>query len=344
MRTRPEPRPDAGPSGFNARARYVRRPSWSAGSHVVARASRASWEGQARATARRSLRRAGCASRPRRPPSVWAQGCKGFMHSAAGDRNERGSTRGRFAMQRVASTFAVEGCSRLDSPRPARRPPPPGGQRAPCGRPRRSSGGNARSRISKRPALSAATRRCRCTRATRLGPRSSSRYHASSTPRARRTTRASSLLTWAVLVDGPRPQHVPHSGPAAGGVLRRAGDDDWMASIPRCRLEHPDHSCDPNYLGADRRTTYRGRRRCSRPGRRARRAMPQPAPARRKQTEPLHNMTMVDNAKDVNSIRKALGVTRSPTTASRVGPISAILTQACSRRRCGGRSSTATPT
>ena len=96
------------------------------------------------------------------------------------------------------------------------------------------------------------------------------------------------------------------------GFNGAADDYDWIGFDPRgVGSSIPTISCDPNYLGADRpnyvpwtpsllatwETRSEGYASAC-------------ASQNAKQTELLHNMTTVDNAKDVNSIRKALGVSQ----------------------------------
>jgi pimeloyl-ACP methyl ester carboxylesterase len=111
---------------------------------------------------------------------------------------------------------------------------------------------------------------------------------------------------------GPRPQHVPHPVLQQEGFDGAADDYDWIGFDPRgVGSSIPTISCDPNYLGPDRPNyvpwtpsllnTWEARSEgyasaC--------------ASQNAEQTELLHNMTTVDNAKDVNSIRKALGVSQ----------------------------------
>ena len=81
---------------------------------------------------------------------------------------------------------------------------------------------------------------------------------------------------------GPRPQHVPHPGPAAARAsTARPTTTTGSASIPAASARASRRSAATRTTSVlIARTTCRGRRRCSTPGRRARRATPPPAQAR----------------------------------------------------------------
>ena len=223
-------------------------------------------------------------------------------------------------MPHVRSTFAVAGALvALSWPRPVGRPPLRGAR---TGWAAVSSAAVATPSIDwgqcsesdcRRPAHSAAMSRCRSATPTRPGRRSASRSRGSSTPRA-------PLNYQGVIITSP-------GGPGGSGldfnmylipVLRQegfnaaAGDYDWIGFDPRgVGSSKPTISCKPDYFSPDRPNyvpwtpsllgTWETRSQGY-----AAACASQSA----EQTQLLHNMTTVDNAKDVNSIREALGVSQ----------------------------------
>ena len=123
------------------------------------------------------------------------------------------------------------------------------------------------------------------------------------------------------------------------GFKAAANDYDWIGFDPRgVGSSIPTISCDPNYLGPDRPNyvpwtpsllnTWE-----------ARSEGYASACAHRssEQTQLLHNMTTADNARDVNTIRKALGVSQITYYGFSWGTdLGTDVLPPCSRRRCGG--------